>query len=45
MIVAERRKVIKDLLLKNKSVKVSDLAEFLNVSEENLELIKGINGN
>jgi len=36
MIVAERRKLIKDLLLKNKSVKVSDLAEFLNVSEETI---------
>jgi len=36
MMVAERRKLIKDLLLKNKSVKVSDLVELLNVSEETI---------
>ncbi|WP_223591741.1 DeoR/GlpR family DNA-binding transcription regulator [Neobacillus bataviensis] len=36
MIVAERRKFIKDLLLKNKSVKVSDLVELLHVSEETI---------
>jgi DeoR/GlpR family transcriptional regulator of sugar metabolism len=36
MIVAERRKVIKELLLKNKSVKVSALVELLNVSEETI---------
>lgn len=36
MIVAERRKVIKELLFKNKSVKVSDLVELLHVSEETI---------
>jgi DeoR/GlpR family transcriptional regulator of sugar metabolism len=36
MIVAERRKVIKELLIKNKSVKVSDLVELLHVSEETI---------
>lgn len=36
MIVAERRKVIKELLIKNKSVKVSDLVDLLHVSEETI---------
>jgi DeoR/GlpR family transcriptional regulator of sugar metabolism len=36
MIVAERRKFIRGLLIKNKSVKVSDLVELLNVSEETI---------
>ncbi|MGG3468216.1 DeoR/GlpR family DNA-binding transcription regulator [Neobacillus pocheonensis] len=36
MIVAERRKFIKELLIKNKSVKVSDLVELLHVSEETI---------
>jgi len=36
MIVAERRKFIKELLFKNKSVKVSDLGNLLHVSEETI---------
>ncbi|MEH7380566.1 DeoR/GlpR family DNA-binding transcription regulator [Bacillus sp. JJ1533] len=36
MIVAERRKFIRDLLIKNKSVKVSDLVALLHVSEETI---------
>ncbi|MBS4222929.1 DeoR/GlpR family DNA-binding transcription regulator [Lederbergia citrea] len=36
MILAERRRVIRDLLKKNKSVKVSGLVELLHVSEETI---------
>jgi DeoR/GlpR family transcriptional regulator of sugar metabolism len=36
MIVSQRRKLIKELLIKNKSVKVSDLVELLHVSEETI---------
>ncbi|GGH84812.1 DeoR/GlpR family transcriptional regulator of sugar metabolism [Pullulanibacillus pueri] len=36
MIVIERRQKIKELLLKNNTVKVSDLVELLNVSEETI---------
>jgi DeoR/GlpR family transcriptional regulator of sugar metabolism len=36
MMVAERRKFIRDLLLKNKSVKVSALVELFHVSEETI---------
>ena len=36
MIAAERRNMIKDLLIKNKSVKVSDLVKQFDVSEETI---------
>ncbi|WP_299088737.1 DeoR/GlpR family DNA-binding transcription regulator [uncultured Metabacillus sp.] len=36
MIVAERRKMIREKLIKNKSVKVSELVELLHVSEETI---------
>jgi DeoR/GlpR family transcriptional regulator of sugar metabolism len=36
MIVSQRRKLIKELLIKNKSVKVSDLVDLLHVSEETI---------
>jgi len=36
MIAAERRNIIKDLLIKNKSAKVSDLVKQFNVSEETI---------
>lgn len=36
MMVVERRRVIKDLLMKNKSVKVAELVEMLQVSEETI---------
>lgn len=36
MIVSQRRKLIKELLIKNKSVKVSDLVNLLHVSEETI---------
>ncbi len=36
MLVAQRRKIIKDLLLKKKSVKVAELVEIFDVSEETI---------
>ncbi|MDN4075313.1 DeoR/GlpR family DNA-binding transcription regulator [Fictibacillus terranigra] len=36
MILAQRRRIIRELLIKNKSVKVSSLVEILNVSEETI---------
>lgn len=36
MIVAQRRKMIKDMLVKNKSVRVSDLVKVFDVSEETI---------